>query len=119
MVYPFDSEDQIVYVVEKANWSIYWDGKSITKHLKDIKTAINTDTWSYRNKIIHLGSLNLISKIFETHSSNRIILTIFHIAPNNDKVELLLNNLTKIDLIHTSCKITRDKLIRLGVPAKK
>ena len=115
----------LVYVVENSDWSIKWDGKYITKNLTKnnlLKGKISTTHIGLRGKIIHFGSANTLinSKgIKKVHPSNKIILTWFHIEPNDSKKKFipLLND--RVNLIHTSCEITKKLLIENGLNRKK
>lgn len=116
----FDTETEIVYIVENKKWSIYWDGKYIMENLKKAKGKIETDFTGYKNKIIHLGSLNLFpEKENFPDISNKIILTVFHLPPKSEQLEKVMENLDKISCVHVSCEITKRNLIKNGIPKEK
>lgn len=56
---------RVNYIVDKLKWSIYWDGKYITKHLNDgknIKATVRTKIPLFHNEIIHFGYPALLFK---------------------------------------------------------
>jgi glycosyltransferase involved in cell wall biosynthesis len=53
------------------------------------------------------------------HKSNKIVVTWFHISPDDKRVKFIPEADKHVDLWHTSCNITRDKLIEFGVPGEK
>lgn len=115
-------ENDLYYVVEGANWSVDHDGRSITTNLRDISSTVTATFRGVRNSIIHFGSINTFmtgGKLRLPHKSNRIIVTWFHISPGDRRVELISEAVKYVELWHTSCNITRDKLIRFGVPREK
>jgi len=118
----FISKSKVFYVVENANWSIRHDGLSITKNL-NIPSSITTTHYGIKNSIIHYGSINTFihSKkgLRLPHKSNRIVLTWFHIAPNDSRIKYIPEAIKYVDLWHTSCALTKSKLIQLGVPFDK
>ncbi|MCK9378658.1 MAG: glycosyltransferase family 4 protein [Candidatus Moranbacteria bacterium] len=115
----------LFYVVENANWSTDWDGKYIVDNLnkqKLIRSRITTTTFGLRNKILHFGSVNTFisengPKII--HPSNKIILTWFHVSPNDPRIKYIPELNTKAQAIHTSCNLTKNKLIQLGLEEEK
>lgn len=121
----FSKKYDLVYIIEGINWSIGWDGKHITKNLNEqklIKSKISTTHIGLKNKIIHFGSVNtLISQkgIKKVHSSNKIVLTWFHIAPNDQRVKFIPDLNSKVNIIHTSCNLTREKLKQYGADDEK
>lgn len=112
----------IYYIVEGANWSIDHDGRSITANLSGLGSAVVTTCRGIRNSIVHFGSVNTFlsndgPKL--PHKSNKIIVTWFHISPGDKRVEFIPEAVKYVDLWHTACNITRNKLIKFGVPEEK
>jgi glycosyltransferase involved in cell wall biosynthesis len=117
---------ELIYIIEGANWSTDWDGKNIVRNLKEISGKTDTSAHQYQNSLIHLGCLPLFfakndTSVMETmHPSNKVILTIFHLSSDYiSKLTKLTSSLAQVDLFHTSCQITKEQLIRLGLPAEK
>ncbi len=121
----FSKKYQLIYIVESADWSIRWDGKYITKNINEstpIKSRISTTSIGLRKKIIHFGSVNtFISEngIKNIHKSNKIVLTWFHVSPNDPRVKFIPELNKKIDIAHTSCTTTKAKLINFGLSEEK
>ncbi|MDD5327104.1 MAG: glycosyltransferase family 4 protein [Phycisphaerae bacterium] len=112
----------VYYVVEGANWSIDHDGRSITANLPSLSSAVVTTCRGVRNSIVHFGSVNTflgVSGPILPHKSNKIIVTWFHISPGDKRVEFIPSVVKYVNLWHTSCGITRDKLVKLKVPQEK
>lgn len=112
----------IYYIVEGANWSIDHDGRSITANLSGISSVVVTTSRGIRNSIVHFGSVNTFlsndgPKL--PHKSNKIIVTWFHISPGDKRIEFIPQAVKYVDLWHTACSITQNKLIRFGVPEEK
>jgi glycosyltransferase involved in cell wall biosynthesis len=112
----------LYYVVEGANWSIDHDGRSITANLPRFSSAVVTTCRGIRNSIVHFGSVNTFlsdggPKL--PHKSNKIIVTWFHISPGDNRIEFIPQAVKCVDLWHTACSITRNKLIKFGVPEEK
>lgn len=116
---------KIFYVVEPANWVIKQEGKYIVDNINKnnfVSSFITTTYYGIRNQIIHFGSINSFykyNKLAPLHRTNKIILTWYHVIPNDKRIELILKNLTSIDILHTSSTITYQSLINLGFPASK
>lgn len=121
----FSRKYQLVYIIEGSNWSVSWDGRYITDSLGKLQLIngrTSTTHIGLRNKIIHFGSPNtLILKngLRKVHRSNKVILTWFHISPDDKRIKYipLLNEMA--DVVHTSCNITKENLARFGLDAKK
>ncbi len=112
----------IYYVVEGANWSIDHDGRSITTNLHDISSAVVTTCRGIINSLVHFGSINTFmadGQLRLPHKSNKIVVTWFHVSPGDKRVELIPEAIKYVDLWHTSCSITRNKLIEFGIPKEK
>lgn len=111
----------LYYIVEKNGWSIEEDGLNITSRLSHLKGGISsTDFGIKKNTIVHYGSLNLFlgKKIFPC-KKRKIIATCFHIDDNNPRVKRICYVDQFIDRWHTSCNITKQKLISFGVKEEK
>jgi glycosyltransferase involved in cell wall biosynthesis len=114
----------VIYLIEDANWAIKSVGKYITYNLKKSGLIIAEYDRRYfsKNKIIHYGSINCILRenaIFKVHESNSNILTFFHVSSDDYYIKYIPYLNKKIDLIHTSNNITKEKLIELGFEADK
>ena len=126
----FLKRSKLYYIVENADWSIKWDGIYITKCIQDIygiKACIDNKYNNIKKSIIHFGSRNLFlpEAWKEVHKSNRIVFTWFHGTEHDPNVQnqLMIRSLpeasAKADIVHTSCTISRDRLVKWGVPEEK
>lgn len=112
----------VYYLVEGVNWSIDHDGRSITANLHNISSMVTTRCYGIRNSIVHFGSINTFmvnGQLRLPHKSNKIVVTWFHVSPGEKRIELIPEAIKYVDLWHTPCNITRDKLIEFGVPKEK
>jgi glycosyltransferase involved in cell wall biosynthesis len=117
------STKKLYYVVEDADWAIMHVGKMITSMLKHVITSRITIThYGIRNSIIHYGSISTFlgqDKIKLPHKSNKIIVTWFHIVPNDERLKLISEAIKYVDIWHTSCQSTQNKMIAIGIPKDK
>ncbi len=112
----------ICYIVEDIDWSIKYDGIMIMSNLRRLKGKITMTHLCIHNSIIHFGSFNTFfseERIRLPHHSNKIVVTVFHIPQDDKRVKLIPEAIEHVNLWHTSCTLTRDKLIKLGVPKEK
>lgn len=120
----------LFYVIENANWSIKWDGKYITENLNNqglLKAKTTTTYKGIGNQIIHFGSRNLfLPDTWEkVDNSNKIVFTWFHGTDKDKSPENLamINALPeaskKADMMHTACNLSKEKLVKWGVPGDK
>lgn len=109
------------YIIESADWVIKFDGKYITGNLNKLNLIKSRTTTSYlgiRNQIIHFGSVStLINKkgIKNIELSNKIVLTWFHIVPNDDRIKFIPELSNVVNIVHTSCHLTKNELIKHGL----
>lgn len=110
----------IFYISEPSSWVIERIGIALTKYIITLRISITH--YGILERIIHIGSFNMIfsaNKIRKIHKSNKTILTCFHLV-DNDKRNVLIQEIDKaIDLWHTSCSITKNKLIEYGINSNK
>lgn len=115
----------LYYLIEPGGWSIEWDGRYITENLNElrlIRARTSTVPFGIRNQIVHFGSVNtfLTSKGFKKpHKSNKVVLTWFHIVPDDSRIRFVKEAQKYVDIIHTSSTITREKLIEIGISEEK
>jgi len=120
-----NSKYKLSYIVEIANWSIKWDGEYITRNLNKLNLIKSRTTTTYLgigNQIIHFGSVHTFLKekgFCQPHKSNKLVLTWFHFVPQDKRNKNIFKAQKYLDVIHTSCNITKSNLIDLGVDPKK
>lgn len=113
----------LYYIVEGANWSISEDGKNITKYLKSLKGTVSLQgKYISDSSFIHFGSFNVLinqKKFCSKRKGKKVIATCFHIVDGDPRAEKIAYLDRYVEKWHTSCNITKNKLIRFGVPANK
>jgi glycosyltransferase involved in cell wall biosynthesis len=118
-------KSDLVYIVEPSDWSIRWDGKYISGELNRqnlIKSSISRSRFLLRNKILHFGSHGTLIKqngIKDVHSSNKTVLSWYHIGAEDNALRCIPDLNNKADFVHTSCAITKEKLIAFGLNPEK
>ena len=120
---------KIYYIIEPERWVIREEGFCVQKYMKknfdvpiEILPLSERQIKKIKNSVIHFGSKNLympeIYKIVD--ESNHIILTWYHGTDNDLKyINLIPDIMPKVDIIHSSCSISKDNLIRWGVEENK
>ena len=114
--------NKVSYISDNADWVIKDIGKSLKKEIKELNIYITITHFGIRNSVIHYGSVGAFlgqDKIKLPHKSNKIIVTWFHVVPNEDRYELVKDAVKHVDAWHTSSKVTQNKMIELGIPKEK
>jgi glycosyltransferase involved in cell wall biosynthesis len=115
----------VYYIIEKADWSIKHDGIKITTNLKYLTSGITTTHIGIKNSIVHYGSINMFigsNKLRLDHKSNRIVVTWFHVVATDKRVierGIIKEAIKYVDIWHTSNNLTKEELIKLGIPIPK
>jgi glycosyltransferase involved in cell wall biosynthesis len=116
---------KLTYIVSGRNWSIQQDGIAITRALNKsglLKAKKSFTHFGARNQILHFGSVNSYFRGDvppKIHSSNRVVVTWFHVVPNDSRLRKMKGAQKGIDRIHTSCNQTKETLIEAGVDKDK
>lgn len=119
------SRRQIVLVSEPDNWVINVVAKELREELNKIAPNLSRVSFSplgLRNKIVHFCSVNTLiggQDIRYCHKSNKIILTWYHVIDNDKRIALIPKLNEKVDLVHTACDITYNKLVKYGFDKEK
>ncbi|EKD25694.1 MAG: glycosyl transferase, group 1 [uncultured bacterium] len=126
------TKKKIILISEGANWVINEECKNIKNFLKfynNTSVKISITPTGVKNKVIHFFSVNtFIDKNgiknnkfpHNIHTSNKIILTWFHISEEDNyrlKYIPYLNDV--VDFVHTASEITKNKLIEHGLNPEK
>lgn len=121
----------LFYVVEPADWSVKWDGYYITSNLQSsglLPAHTTTTSYGIRNQIIHFGARQdyLLSRRWgKVHRSNEVVFSWFH--GNKDAPDSLTRQMIaalpeatkRASFVHTSCRISKTRLVEYGVPEGK
>ena len=118
----FFTKEKIIYISDASDWIINVIGINLKSNLNKIGFEIGISPIGLKNKIIHFGSVGSLIKstgIKSINSSNKIILTWFHIVENDPLVKYIpeLNN--KVDIVHTAALNTKKKLVYYGLDKSK
>jgi len=118
----------VQFVVERANWSIRWDGTYVCEGVNAIRpgTAAVTDRPErIAGRIVHFGS-QYMWPVWGPHMarSNRYIVTYFHGKPEDGpeaarNLEEVLGSLARLERIVTAAAVTEKRLLSWGVPREK
>lgn len=114
----------VVFLIEEKSWAIAWIGYYITRYLRELNLIEAEIGSSYfaKSKIIHFGSINCLigsKNLASLKKSNKHVLTWFHITPDDKRLKYipLLNK--RIDILHVSSLVTKNKLIKYGFDEDK
>ena len=113
-------KNKVYYITEDADWVIKDIGLSLQKNIQNFviaKTHIGL-----KNSVIHYSSLNTFftNNGFKLpHNSNKIVITIFHIVDGDMRSQYIKKVDMYISFWHTSCSITKEKLIKFGATPNK
>lgn len=120
-----------IYLVSDTQvWALYWVTHYIQHYLKANhypRTFQTTTPWELRNQIIHFVDryMMLDSDYTRLHPSNQLFMTWYHGTPDNPDPNLqrifqkLPVALPRLNGIVTSCMISYNTLLSVGVPAEK
>lgn len=121
---------KLSYVIEPADWAIKWIWTDVTLNLNNQRLLRARTTTTHKgiyNQILHFGSRNVFLPVAwkKVDKSNKIIFTWFH-GTEKDKtpanlamIKALPQASQKADAVHTPCTLSKEKLIRWGVPENK
>ena len=120
---------RIWYVVEPRNWSIMWDGRYLSSHLRNTGIAMNTTTIpsGVSSQVVHYGSrsLFLLGRRLRCDDTNRIVFTWFHGSEQDPSLEnhrmiaTVSEASGRADLVVTSSTTAADRLTGWGVDGSK
>jgi glycosyltransferase involved in cell wall biosynthesis len=116
---------QFSYITESEDWVIKQIGIYITQNLNKLdllKARITTNCFGLQDQIVHFGSVNSFlrkSTFHKPHISNKTVLTWFHFVPDDKRNKNIIEAQKYLDFIHTSCNITKNNLVDLGVNPEK
>lgn len=109
----------LYYIIEAADWSIKWDGYYIINNLQRyLKGRISYNDIGTQNAIIHYGSVNTyISalRLKKKDKSNKIVLTWFHVTPDDKRVQFISDINHNVNIVHTASDLVKKELINIGI----
>lgn len=116
------------FVIEKANWSIQWDGRYITEGVNELQpgvAALTTAPATCVGNVVHFGSHYMwLTWGHHMSSSNSFVATYFHGTPDDGpeaarSVEQMLNSVSRLDKVVTAASLMERRLLDWGVPRDK
>ncbi len=119
------SKEKIFFIVESRDWVIKSVGIYITSNINKMfgcDAEIRMSSAKIKNSVIHFGSKHLFlsDEYRKAHHSNKIITTWYHKTETDEKVLIENPDIFKnVNIIHTSCNITKKLLLEMKVPAEK
>ena len=97
-------------------------GLNLRNNLKGVSCAISYTYLGIRNSIVHYGCQYILfekNKLNLPHKGNKIAVTLYHVAYDDTYLGLIPQAVKFVDLWHTTCKLTKEKMLRLGIPDNK
>lgn len=117
---------RLTYIVEASDWAIKQVGVSLVESLNTqnlLHARMSYTPVGVRNQLIHFGSVNTFFRagsFVRPHASNKLILTWFHVEPRDDhRLGWLKDAIDRLEKIHTSCQITKHRLVQAGIEPTK
>lgn len=126
----FRSYSHLYYVIEPTDWSIAWDGRYITRGVRQstgVPAHVVRSPLGLRNQIVHFGSRNLylLGGYRDVEPTNRVVMTWFHGHPddptedNRAMIAALPDRARELRFVVTTSTIARSRLSKWGVPPEK
>jgi glycosyltransferase involved in cell wall biosynthesis len=118
----FTEKKDLYLIVENADWIIKDIGLKISFNLNNIPSKVTTIHLGIRNSIVHYVSENMLlgrGKLRLAHRSNKIVVSWFHVVPQDKRLGVIPQAVKYVNLWHTASSITKDKLLDLGVPLER
>jgi glycosyltransferase involved in cell wall biosynthesis len=119
----------VLYVVDRSNWSFHWDGYYLTRGLRRLgrRARMVAEPWRRRRRILHFGNRYTYLKgpWRRLHPSNRLFLTWFHGEPDDpnpamrELFALLPEASRPLERVLVTCSISRRVLARAGLAEDK
>ncbi len=122
------NKPKINYIVEKADWSVRWDGNYISSNINkkfNGLAGLSTFPADIFNRVIHFGSHYMWLNWKDCkNSSNKYVVTYFHGNPSDStiesrQVESFIDSSSSIDCIITAATLIENRLIEWGIEKKK
>lgn len=116
---------EIVYISDRSNWAINSVAQDVVTalHANNIANArVSSTHYGTRNTTLHFGSpytYLLGESVHATHRTNKLVVSIFHIPPGDDRTKRLVDVQERISVFHVPTSITKSKLIEYGIAPEK
>ncbi|MFA5173417.1 MAG: glycosyltransferase family 4 protein [Candidatus Paceibacterota bacterium] len=110
---------EIFLIPDENSWIIKTVTQEIAENLNKAKLAkvrLSLSPLFIKNKIIHFGSVHVFaSHKNKVHLSNKIIVSWYHLNNRDIEKELAEEIKEKNITVHTSCSVTKEGLVKLGI----
>lgn len=119
------TRNKLVLLSESADWVIKDICEDLARGVNGLypgRARLSYLPVGIRNSILHFGSINPLVKdgrIRSFHHSNKTVLTWYHILPGDERISLIPEIGSRMDIVHTACTRTKNALIAHGVPPQK
>ncbi len=123
------TQKTIKFITEKKEWSIFMDGKYISKNINQSISKniieLSNKPYLFSNKIIHFGSQYMWTDWLDyLPKSNLYIATFYHgkLSDNKysfDHINKFIENAYKLEKIVTSSSLVEQRLLNWGIPKRK
>lgn len=113
------------YLTEASDWVTDEIGVSLTTFLNRqalVRARIGQAPYCLFNQIVHFGSDYIFfgkKSCHFPHASNRVVLTWFHLLPQDRRIELLRRQQKRVDFIHVPSTLMAKKLVCRGIKPEK
>jgi len=125
-----DNKTKIIYIIERENWSIKWDGEYISNKInqKQKSRIISTSeipNINPRNKVIHFGSQYMWIDWYEFLPKNKNYVVSFFHGKYSDSPEIkqhidsFLESQDSIYKVITASSLIKSRLLNWGIPKSK
>ena len=113
----------LYYITEQPDWIIRKIGEDLVANLPKNTLRIRVTDFGIKNAIIHYPSFSFFvetqGSFSPPHKSNKIIVSWFHVAPENKDIEQVSKIDKHVDLWHTASSMSKNELLKLGIPENK
>ncbi len=121
----FDKNSEVVFISESSDWIVKRICDQVTNALnkkKYIKSRTSSISIGLKNKIIHFNSVNTLfgkNGFIKIDKSNKIVLTWFHVALDDERVKYVKELNDRVNVVQTSCEKTKKDLMKYGLNEDK
>ncbi len=118
-------KNDVIIITEFSNWVAKESSLYIKLNLEKkykVKVSISHLPFFLRNKVVYFSSIHTFIKkrgLVKLHKSNKIILTWYHVKDNDKRLKFISEINNFVDIVHTSCHLTKDILIANGLFKEK
>ena len=108
----------VFHIIESGDWAVSATADSLGEFFSDLY-RITSCYYGIRQSIVHFGTVNILLKNNDfrlPHPSNKLVVTWYHIAINDERIKFLQEASQHVDLWHTTNCIAKEKMVSFGIP---